>query len=107
MLMSLKNISLKTLIYISTGIMAFFLVFLVGMYFYIFSLELEGQVQASFESLADSIETRLLECVESINESAKQYAYSGDIQTVTFFNDPEEYFIAGSCRRCCKLYTKQ
>jgi len=93
-LMSLKNISLKTLIYISTGIMAFFLVFLVGMYFYIFSLELEGQVQASFESLADSIETRLLECVESINESAKQYAYSGDIQTVTFFNDPEEYFIA-------------
>jgi len=94
MFMSLKNISLKALIYISTGIMAFFLVLLVGIYFYTFSMELKGQVQASFESLADSIEARLIECVESINESAKQYAYSSDIQTITFFNDPEEYFMA-------------
>lgn len=76
--------------------MAFFLVFMVGMYFYIFSLELEGQIQTSFESLADNIETRLIECVESINESAKQYAYSSDIQTITFFDNPEEYFIAAS-----------
>jgi len=92
--MPFKNISLKTLIYISLGVMAFFLAFLVGMYFYIFSVELEGQIQTSFESLADSIETRLIECVESINESAKQYAYSGDIQTITFFDDPDEYFMA-------------
>lgn len=94
MFKSLKNISLKTFIYISSCIMAFFLVFLVGMYFCIFSLELEKQVQTSFEALAESIETRLIDCVESINESAKQYAYSNDIQTVTFFDDPEDYFIA-------------
>lgn len=94
MILPLKNMSLKRLILISTVAMVLFMATLLALYFYVFSSELEGQVQIKFEALADNMETRLMECIESIDQSAKKYAYSNDIQSITFFNDPEDYFRA-------------
>jgi two-component system sensor histidine kinase YesM len=96
MLRSSRLLSLKRVILITTAIMAVFMVIMTVVFFYLFFSAAEEQVQDTFESLADNVETRIMESISSIDSSAKRFAYSGDVQSITFFSDPEEYFRSAS-----------
>lgn len=76
--------------------MAIIMTILVGLYFYLFSSVIEEQVQSTFESLVNNMESSLLENINNIEKDAKRYVYSNDVQDIIFFKEPEEYFRAAT-----------
>jgi len=89
-------LSIKRILFAGTLIMVGFLVAFVGLYSRLLASVVEENVQTTFESLADNVESRLKESINGLDSAAKKFAYSSDIQAVTFFTDPEEYFRASS-----------
>lgn len=87
-----KTISITRWVLTGTAVVTVIMAVIAFAYYTWISATMRNQLQETFEALVASTQARMNESIASIDSAAKEIGYHSEVQAVTFFSHPSEFF---------------